>query len=125
MNCRVSVVLFTCRMPYRVAEVSVVDRVALVKLGAVVRRARVAHRWSQFELEQRTRVDQSSISRFERGGFPGLRIAWFVRMATALSLDIDGLAPRDRFVVDGVLEAFRIARLEADGRICLVCRRPL
>ena len=98
---------------------------ALQLLGATFQRARLAHRWTQSELGDRVEIDQTSVSLFERGRFPGLRVILLIRMATALGLDIDGLAPRHRFVDDAVLEALRIARLEAEGRICPTCRHEL
>jgi transcriptional regulator with XRE-family HTH domain len=85
----------------------------------------MAHRWTQRKLAERVELDQTSVSLFELGRFPGMRLMSFIRIAERLGLDLDAIAPRDRFVADGVLEAFRIARLEASGRICMFCRSEL
>jgi transcriptional regulator with XRE-family HTH domain len=106
-------------------EESVVDWEALELLGATVRRARLAHRLTQNDLGERVKLDQTSISLFELGRFPGLRVILFIRMATTLGLDIEALAPRGRFVDDAVLEALRNAKLEAEGRVCPSCRSEL
>jgi transcriptional regulator with XRE-family HTH domain len=108
-------------MPFSATDETPGDRAALELLGGTARRARLAHHWTQLELEDRTLVDQSTISLFERGLFPGMRIAWFVRLATTLGLDIPALAPADRFVEDAVLDALNRAREEAEGKRCPTC----
>jgi transcriptional regulator with XRE-family HTH domain len=104
---------------------TVVTWEALERLGATARRARLAHHWTQQHLAEKVELDQTSISLFERGRFPGLRLILFIRMATELRLDIEALAPRELFVVDAVVEALRVARLEAEGRVCPSCRSIL
>ncbi len=110
------------RLPRKELEA---DWDALERLGATVRLARIAHRWTQQELAELVELDQTSVSLFELGRFPGMRVMSLIRMVERLGLDLDAIAPRDRFVADGVLEAFRIARLEADGRFCPSCRSEL
>ena len=103
----------------------VTDWEALERLGANARRARMAHRWTQQELAELVELDQTSISLFELGRFPGMRVMSFIRIAGRLGLDLDAIAPPDRFVDDAVLEALRQAKLEADGRMCPFCRSEL
>ena len=59
----------------------------LTLLGAAMRRARLRKGWSQRDLEARTGVDQSTISRFERGDRVGMR---FSRLCLIVSV-LDGL----------------------------------
>jgi transcriptional regulator with XRE-family HTH domain len=60
-------------------------------IGAAVRRRRERLGWSQRELERRTRVDQTTISRLENGRRVGLRLARLARLVAVLGgLDFDG-----------------------------------
>ena len=103
----------------------VVDIEALKLIGAAVKRARLARRWTQQQLATMVDMDQTSVSLFERGRFPGMRLVILIRIATRLGLDLDAIAPRERFVVDAVVEALRIARLREEGRICPSCQSVL
>ena len=56
-------------------------------IGAAARRARRRHRWSQRDLEERTGIDQTTISRFENGLRCGMRWSRFATLVAVL----DGL----------------------------------
>ena len=103
----------------------VADWEALKLIGAAAKRARLARRWTQQQLAEMVDMDQTSISLLERGRFPGMRLMILIRIATRLGLDLDAIAPRDRFVVDAVVEALRLAGLRAEGRICPSCQSVL
>jgi hypothetical protein len=60
------------------------DRRCLVVLGRAIRMARGQRVWSQRELEERSGVDQTTISRIERGLLRGTDLVHFARMAWAL-----------------------------------------
>jgi DNA-binding XRE family transcriptional regulator len=60
------------------------DRRCLVVLGRAVRMARHQRAWSQRELEERSGVDQTTISRIERGLLRGTDLVRFARVAWAL-----------------------------------------
>lgn len=63
-------------------------------IGRMVRRRRLALRWSQRDLAFAGRLDQSIISRLENGRLPGLRIARFARLVAALGgLEVDAPHP--------------------------------
>jgi ribosome-binding protein aMBF1 (putative translation factor) len=59
-------------------------RAALDRLGAQVKELRATMGWSQRDLAARCRVDQGTISRFERGLAPGVRAVSVARMIRAL-----------------------------------------
>ena len=111
-------------LPWLHAEL-VVDFEALELIGLAFKRARLARRWTQQQLAEMVDMDQTSVSLFERGRFPGMRLMVLIRMATRLGLDLDAIAPRERFVVDAVVEALRIARLREEGRVCPSCQSVL
>jgi hypothetical protein len=60
------------------------NHLALERLGQAVRRARERSALSQRALEGLTGVDQTAISRMERGLVPGMALAKFARVAVAL-----------------------------------------
>ena len=121
-----SVVRFTSSviLPW-LHEECIVDWEALELLGKAVRRARLARHWTQQQVAAMVDVDQTSISLFERGRFPGMRVIIFIRIATRLGLDLDAVAPRDLFVADAVVEGLRLARLREEGRVCPSCQSVL
>ena len=96
-------------VPYSIRDITPHERTALLALGRTMRRARLAHGLTQMRLEERTGVDQTTISRLERGTAPGMRLMWLIRVIVALRLDPERLAPPAEFVIDGVLEALRLA----------------
>jgi transcriptional regulator with XRE-family HTH domain len=57
---------------------------ALARLGAAVRGARTSYGLSQLQLEWRSGVDQSAISRLENGIAPGMQMVRLARIAAAL-----------------------------------------
>lgn len=61
------------------------DRRTLFVLGKAVRMARHQRAWSQRELEERSGVDQTTISRMERGLAWGTSIVRFAHIAWALA----------------------------------------
>ncbi len=67
---------------YRRSSLSVTE--ALEELGAAVRDARQRAGLSQRDLEALSGVDQSSISRMERGRVPGMRLDKLARVAMVL-----------------------------------------
>jgi transcriptional regulator with XRE-family HTH domain len=56
----------------------------LQHLGAVLRDARVGRGWSQRDLERRSGVDQTTISRLENGRLVHCRIVRLARLIEAL-----------------------------------------
>ena len=65
-------------------------------IGAAARRARRRHRWSQRDLEARTGIDQTTISRFENGircGMRWSRFATLVAVLDGLDFGIPGQTP--------------------------------
>ena len=63
-------------------------RDALVMLGQAVRRARTRSALSQRDLEALSGVDQTAISRMERGVAPGMGLDKFARVAAVLVADL-------------------------------------
>jgi DNA-binding Xre family transcriptional regulator len=64
-------------------------------LGAAVKRRRIVLGWSQRELERASGVDQTIISRLERGILRGIRFSRFARLVAAMNgLDVDRPHPR-------------------------------
>ena len=62
----------------------------MAMLGRAVRRARHRNGWTQRELEARTGIDQSTISKFENGRRLGLRFSRFAMIVAVLGgLDFD------------------------------------
>jgi transcriptional regulator with XRE-family HTH domain len=55
----------------------------------MVKRRRQQLRWSQRDLARRALIDQSTISRLERGSLSGLRFARFARLVAVMN----GLEP--------------------------------
>ena len=75
---------------------------ALERLGAQLIRLRAEAGWSQRDLAARCGLDQSTISRIERGRAPGMRLASFARIIRALDGRLDRGAPaRMRMFADG------------------------
>jgi transcriptional regulator with XRE-family HTH domain len=72
------------------------DRELLVLFGADLRRCRYNAGLSQETVERIARVDQSSISRVERGLVPRMAMAKVVRLGRALGRDFPlGFCPHD------------------------------
>ena len=75
-------------------------RDALVMLGQAVRRARTRSPLSQRDLEALSGVDQTAISRMERGVAPGMGLDKFARVAAVLVADLlvsDPASPEHRY----------------------------
>ena len=66
----------------------------LEQLGAVIRRARIIRGLSQRALESHSGVDQTMISRVERGQAPGIRLERIAAILVALHADIALVQPR-------------------------------
>jgi transcriptional regulator with XRE-family HTH domain len=63
-------------------------------LGLAVKRRRVAMGWSQRDLQRASGLNQSAISRLERGILSGIRFSTFARLVAAMNgLDPDGPRP--------------------------------
>ena len=60
---------------------------AQVALGRAIQHARMSQLLSQEALEARSEIDQSTISRLERGLAPGLRLDRLAQVLTGLSVD--------------------------------------
>jgi transcriptional regulator with XRE-family HTH domain len=60
---------------------------AQVALGRAIQRARLSQLLSQEALEARSDIDQSTISRLERGLAPGLRLDRLAQVLAGLSVD--------------------------------------
>lgn len=60
---------------------------AQVALGIAIQRARASQLLSQEALEARSSIDQSTISRLERGLAPGLRLDRLAQVLAGLSVD--------------------------------------
>jgi DNA-binding Xre family transcriptional regulator len=60
---------------------------AQVALGRAIQRARVSELLSQEGLEARSSIDQSTISRLERGQAPGLRLDRLAQILAGLAVD--------------------------------------
>jgi DNA-binding XRE family transcriptional regulator len=60
------------------------DARSLAMLGRAVRMARREHAWTQRDLEERSGVDQTTISRIERGRVRGTELVRFAWIAWAL-----------------------------------------
>ena len=69
---------------------------ALVALGTALKSARHERGWSQRDLEYRSYVDQTVISRLENGIPVGLRLNTFVRLMGALDVETVVLVRRRR-----------------------------
>jgi transcriptional regulator with XRE-family HTH domain len=85
-------------MPWDTIDAAVRDPVVqrgMQLIGAAVRRRRQRLGWTQRDLERRSGIDQSTISRLENGQRVGLRLARLARLVAALGgLDF-GPAPVD------------------------------
>jgi len=83
-------------MPYREPPEQAVE--VLRSLGEELRRARFARGFSQAALAGHAMVSQSTVSMFERGLAPGLRMSRYALMiAVLLRSHHRPLRPRDRF----------------------------
>jgi transcriptional regulator with XRE-family HTH domain len=60
---------------------------SLIAMGRAVQRARASQGISQEVLEARSHIDQSTISRFERGLAPGLRLDRVAQILTGLGVN--------------------------------------
>ncbi len=81
---------------------------ALRYAGDRVRSDRVGRAWSQRELERRSGVDQTTISRLERGLAPGLRLEAFASILLALgSLGSDASEGTTAWVRGGIYRPTR------------------
>jgi transcriptional regulator with XRE-family HTH domain len=66
-------------------------------LGAAVKRRRVAIGWSQRDLQRASGLNQSAISRLERGILSGIRFSTFARVVAAMNgLELDRPRPPRR-----------------------------
>ena len=66
-------------------------------LGAAVKRRRIAIHWSQRDLQRASGLNQSAISRLERGILSGIRFSTFARLvATMNGLDPESPHPPRR-----------------------------
>ena len=54
-------------------------------LGAAVKRRRIAIHWSQRDLQRASGLNQSAISRLERGILSGIRFSTFARLVAAMN----------------------------------------
>ena len=92
-------------------------------LGRAVLRLRLYHRWSQCELERRSGVDQSTISRLETGHRSNLGAGRFSAVLRALQVGEAVLLPRADALARTTLERmlygdpWERAVAEADRRI--------
>ena len=75
-------------MAYRMDHLDAADEHALQRLGLGLKGARQARGWSQRDLERASGVDQSMISRFERGLAPGLHATLLARLLAGLDADV-------------------------------------
>lgn len=83
-------------MPYLTIDDDPYARQLLVGLGRELRRARRRRGLSQDQLEVRSGVDQTAISRLERGLAPALPVRRLVRLGDALGRDLPlGTCPHD------------------------------
>ena len=66
-------------------------------LGAAVKRRRIAIGWSQRDLQRASGLNQSAISRLERGILSGIRFSTFARLVAAMNgLDLARPHPPQR-----------------------------
>ena len=65
----------------------------LAAIGGEIRTARLALGWSQRRLESVSGVDQTTISRLERGKLPHLQLLTLVHVIRALDLHLVGRQP--------------------------------
>jgi transcriptional regulator with XRE-family HTH domain len=83
-------------MPYLRSDDDPSTRQLLVDFGRRVRRARRHRGFSQEDLERRSRVDQTAISRLERGLAPAMGARRLVRLGDALGPALPlGYCPHD------------------------------
>jgi transcriptional regulator with XRE-family HTH domain len=75
-----------------------IDPGLLVEVGRWLRRARLDAGLSQRDLERRTGIDQTRISRLERGLVPAMRVDRFARIVFELGLHVRP-PPGDRRVL--------------------------
>jgi len=74
-------------MPYTFRKHDRADDDALAGLGRAVALARSRRQMSQEGLEARSGIDQTTISRFERGQAPGLRLDRVAMILAGLGVD--------------------------------------
>ena len=74
-------------MPYTFRPHDLRVTAAQVALGRAIQRARVSEVLSQEGLEARSEIDQSTISRLERGLAPGLRLDRLAQVLAGLDVD--------------------------------------
>lgn len=77
-----------CGVPYTFRPHRREVTTALVALGRAVELARARRHISQEMLEARSGIDQSTISRFERGLAPGLRLDRVAQILAGLDVDV-------------------------------------
>jgi hypothetical protein len=65
-------------------------------IGAMVKRRRLALRWTQRDLSRRCGLDQAAICRLERGTLHGLRFKRFIAIVVAMGGLDPGLPPPAR-----------------------------
>jgi transcriptional regulator with XRE-family HTH domain len=98
-------------------------RTALHKIGRAVLRLRLYYGWSQRDLEHRSKVDQTTISRLERGVLGGLSIRRLGAILDALHVGEIVFGEPDLIVAPTDLEImlfgdrWALARQEADRRL--------
>jgi transcriptional regulator with XRE-family HTH domain len=95
-------------------------RAARRVLGLGIRRTRLFHEWTQLELEARTGLDQTAISRLELGRYVDLRLRRLLSVISALGIDDVILVPAEppgpRGSVDELLAAGRWAAADTRAR---------
>lgn len=74
-------------MPYTIRNHDQRTLRVLQRIGRTVMLARLGQGLSQRQLEAMTRVDQSTICRFENGRAPGIRLDKVARMIAVLGID--------------------------------------
>lgn len=107
-----------------------IAQVGIELIGAAMRRRRERRGLSQRDLERHTDVDQSTISRFERGERCGLRFARFARIVAVLGgLDFEpsppGTVPSPRPPSERAIRARIRAEEEAEYQAALAAAREL
>lgn len=95
-------------------------RAARVVFGAGILRARLFRGLTQLELEERSGLDQTVISRLERGRFVNVRLTRLLALLAALEVEdvmlLPGRSPGVASSVDDMLDQGRWAEANARAR---------